>query len=241
MDIKKHVSISNSSDPYTPPENELCLTRETLQVLFSRGINVQLITKSSLVIRDIDLIRRGNCAVSMTITSENNRINARLEPRASPTQERFKALMLLHKAGVPTMARIDPIIPGINDENIEQLVKSTCATGVQHVTASTCKLRVDSFNRLVDAFPSEREKLLSLYCEQGEKVGSTRYLPVKLRKQLLSRVRDAAVAEGITFGICREGLSELDMGPRCDGSHLIPNRRSSDNKSAMFVNDGNSI
>lgn len=226
MDITKHVSISNSSDPYTLPENELSLTRETLQLLFSRGINVQLITKSSLVTRDIDLIRRGNCAVSMTITSESNKITARLEPKAPTPQERFKALMLLHNAGVPTIARIDPIIPGINDENIEQLVKSICATGVQHVTASTCKLRVGNFNRLVNAFPSEREKLWSFYWEQGEKVGGTRYLPVKLRKQLLSRVRDAVVAEGVTFSICREGLSELDMGPTCDGSHLIPNRRS---------------
>ena len=225
MDVEKHVSISNSSDPYTPPEEELSLTRETLRLLLGHGIKVQLITKSSLVIRDLDLVRRGNCAVSITVTTLEKEIAARLEPGAPPPEERIKALKLLSDAGVPTIARIDPIIPRINDEGLEQLAKRACVAGVCHVVASTCKVKADSFNRLVNAFPSEQRKLHSLFWIEGERLGGARYLAGKLRKELLARVRDVVVAQGLTFGICREGFPEFSTGPTCDGSHLIPDRR----------------
>lgn len=225
MDAGKHVSISNSSDPYTPPEEQLGLTRETLTILLSHGIKVHLITKSSLVTRDLDLIRRGNCAVSITITTADKETAAKLEPGAPPPEERIKALKLLSDAGVPTVARIDPIIPGINNEDLEQLVKIVSKAGVRHVVASTCKVKGDSFNRLANAFPSERRNLHVLFWLDGERVGRGRYLAGKQRRELLALVRDAVVAEGMTFGVCREGFPEFCTGPTCDGSHLIPERR----------------
>jgi len=224
MDVGKHVSISNSSDPYTPPEEELSLTRETLRLLLSFGIKVQLITKSSLVIRDLDLIRRGNCAVSITVTTLDREIAAKLEPGAPPSEERIEALKLLSDAGVPTVARIDPIIPRINVEGLEQLAKRICAAGVRHIVASTYKAKADSFNRLVKAFPSEQGNLWRLFWVDGERLGGARYLARKLRRELLARVRDVAVAEGLTFGVCREGLPEFNTASTCDGSHLIPER-----------------
>jgi len=239
MDMGKHVSISNSSDPYTPPEKELGLTRETLRLLLSHGIKVQLITKSSLVVRDLDLIRRGNCAVSITITTADRQIAARLEPGAPPPEERIRALRLLSDAGVPTVARIDPIIPGINDEGLEQVAKLVCAAHVRHVVASTCKVKVDSFNRLAQAFPSAEKNLRSLFWVEGERVGRAIYLARALRRQLLGRVRDVVLAEGATFGVCREGLSEFGTAPTCDGSHLIPERKLSSKGILSLENGGN--
>jgi DNA repair photolyase len=225
MDMGKHVSISNSSDPYTPQEKELGLTRETLRLLLSRGIKVQLITKSDLVVRDLDIICRGNCAVSLTITIMDKGVAAKLEPGAPPPEERIKALKLLSDAGVPTTARIDPIVPRINDEGLEELVKTVCSAGARHVVASTYKAKADSFNRLVKAFPTERENLWRLFWIEGERLGGTRYLAGKLRRELLTRVRDVVVAEGVTLGVCREGFPEFVTSPTCDGSHLIPERK----------------
>jgi hypothetical protein len=89
------------------------------------------------------------------------------------------------------------------------------------LAASTCKIRTDGLNRLVKAFPSERDNLWKLYWIEGERLGNSRYLRKDLRAKILQDVRRVAEAAGISFGVCREGLSEFNMCQTCDGSHVI--------------------
>ncbi len=230
MDKAKHVSVSNSSDPYTFPEETMGITRNALRLLMENEVKIQLITKSSMVIRDIDLIRNGNCSVSISITSLDEEKASRLEPGASSPQKRLDALSLLSDSGIPTTARIDPIIPGINDDDLENLIETVCETGISHLVASTCKIRADGFNRLIKVFPEERDGLWRLYWVEGERFGNSQYLRRSLRAKILQDVEHIVRAAGISFGACREGLSELNVSQTCDGSHIIPRRETSSGK-----------
>jgi len=213
------VALSNSSDPYPPLENNLRLTRECLRILGGRGIPVQVVTKSDLVMGDLDLLRDMKVTVSMTLTTLKDTLSRRLEPGAPLPGRRLKALALLSRAGVPTSVRVDPIIPLLNDEEIEDLVQAAAQAGAKHIVSSTYKARADSWKRLKRAFPGEMEALMPAYFERGEVIGASRYLPREQRARLLSLVKATAIRNDMTFSACREGI--LVGSPSCDGTHLV--------------------
>ena len=139
VDPRFHISMSNSSEPYSPLEEKLQLTRQALQVLLGGGFKVQIITKSDLVLRDLDLIRRGNCSVSMSITPLDEALAGKLEPNAPSPRRRLKAIRRLVEEGVPCTVRVDPIIPGVNDHKLEKFIELISELGVGHIVASTYK------------------------------------------------------------------------------------------------------
>ncbi|RLG42024.1 MAG: radical SAM protein [Thermoproteota archaeon] len=215
------VSMSNSSDPYTPPEEELMLSRSALKLLLNAGMRVLVVTKSDLVVRDIDVLSKGNSAVSITVTTMDEGLASRLEPGAPSPEMRMKALEKVSSAGIPTILRLDPIIPGLNDskDSISEVIDRAREAGVKHVVSSTYKARADSLRRLLSSFP-ELESVRDLY-RRGERVGSYMYLPRSMRKAILGRVRSLVLEAGMTFAVCREGMPELNsVGVCCDGSHL---------------------
>jgi DNA repair photolyase len=225
VDPGTHVSMSNSSDPYTPPEDRTQLTRQALQILLAAGLRVQLITKSNLVVRDTDLIRQGNCSVSMTITTLNEGATRKLEPYAPSPKRRLDAVRRLTDEGIPCSVRIDPIIPWINNYDLSEVVEAASEAGARHVTASTYKAKRDSFDRVIHAFPELRERLSRIYWVHGETLGRARYLPKKLREGVLRQLKEDVEDCGMTYATCREGFAELNTAETCDGSHLIPIRR----------------
>ncbi len=216
------VTMSSSSDPYPYMERDLQITRSCLEILKSRGIRVQIITKSDLVCRDADLLREMNSAVGITITTIREDIASVLEPGAPSTNRRLEAIRLLHHIGVPVFARIDPIIPGINDSEIEVLVFAVCEAGAQHITSSTYKARPDNWKRISSAFPSQAESLKAMF-QKGNRVGGSQYMPVEIRESLMLKVKTAALNNGVTFASCRECLA-AQSDVLCDGSHLIGER-----------------
>lgn len=214
------VAISNSSDPYPPMEKEMGLTRGCLRILKERGFRVQIVTKSDLVAEDIDLLAQMKAAVAVTVTTLNEALSQRLEPGAPSPSRRLSAIKELSEAEIPLSARIDPIIPGINDSDIEELVSSLSIAGVGHITASTYKARPDSMRRISSVFPDEAEALRQLFSQESRHNGS-RYLPEELRRSILEGVKAHAHQAGITFSTCREGFP-FKTQINCDGSHLLP-------------------
>ncbi|MEM2875499.1 MAG: radical SAM protein [Candidatus Bathyarchaeia archaeon] len=206
-----------------------------MRELLSRGYRVQLITKSDLVLRDLDIIRCGNCSVSLTVTTLNEKLASKLEPFAPSPRRRLKAIEILTREGVPCSARLDPIIPGINDEGLDGLIGSFTKAGVKHVVSSTYKARFDSFRRLTTAYPKVRDRLYNLYWVEGNRVGGSRLLPENVRRDILNSVKEAVEENGMTFSVCREGLPGYGSGETCDASHLIPDRRIQP-KSSMLTN-----
>ncbi|WP_369425654.1 SPL family radical SAM protein [Methanothrix sp.] len=214
------ISLSNSSDPYPPMERELGITRYCISAIKRRGLRLQIVTKSDIVLRDVDLLSEMRAAVSITLTSL--RLDSRLEPGAPPSSLRLRAIRMLADSGVPVAARIDPIIPGINDSEIDELVESVADAGASYVISSTYKARQDSWRRLYFAFPEVMEDLRPVYFEQGERVGGYRYLPAEIRHAILSRIREVCHEHKISFGSCREGFGS---DASCDGSHLTEARK----------------
>lgn len=219
------ISLSNSSDPYTLPEEKLRLTREVLEVLARGKYRLLITTKSPLVVRDVDILRRTPSVVSLTVTTMDELVAKIVEPRAFSPRERIKAVKMLSEQGIPTVVRLDPIVPGVNDDerSLREVVRAAAREGAKHITSSTYKARADSLNRLISALPNKSELLKELYLRRGERMFGYMYLPKRVREDVLKLVRDVALEEGLTFKTCREGIRWLDSrGTYCDGSHLLP-------------------
>jgi len=213
------ISMSNSSDPYPVLEEKTGLTRKCLEILSKQSCRIQIITKSNLVVRDVDLLKKTSSMVALSITTDDDEVSRVIEPNAPLPSERLKAVETLGKHGIPVAARIDPIIPFLND-NCENLVKTLASLGVAHITSSTYKVKPDNWLRFSRDLPRTAEKLKPLYFERGEKIGRYTYLPRDLRFDLMKRVGDLAAKYGVKFGVCREGFSYLNTAT-CDGSWLL--------------------
>lgn len=213
------ISISNSSDPYPNIEAEEGLMRTCLETLSNCNCKVQIITKSPLVVRDSDLLRKMPSMVSMTVTTNDDSIAKLIEPQAPPPSARLEALKILAQSGIPTSARIDPIIPYLNDET-EELIETLASIGIKHVTSSTYKVRRDNWQRLCTKMPKLSKKLEPTYFKKGEKIGGYIFLPLEMRTRLLQKIAASVKENGMRFGVCREGLSYMNTGA-CDGSWLL--------------------
>ena len=221
IDVSIPVSMSNSSDPYQHLEKRLKITRSCLKVFKRAKIKLLVVTKSDLVLRDVDILKTMNASVSITITTLNRSIAKLLEPHAPEPAKRIKAAKNLISNGIPVSVRIDPIIPGLNDD-VEELIKTLADIGVQHIVSSTYKVRPDNWKRFSIRFPSISKNLQKLYFDEGEQISNYRYLPTKLRFELMKKIRDICDSYGISFATCREGFTHLHTSKTCDGSHLIP-------------------
>jgi DNA repair photolyase len=217
------ISIANSSDPYPRAEASEGLTRRCLEILAESNCRIQIITKSNLVARDGDLLGKIPSTVALTITTDDDELARIIEPFAPSPSQRIRAAQDLIKAAIPVSVRIDPIIPNVNDQP-QKLIAELATIGVKHLTCSTYKAKPDNWMRLTKALPQMAEKLKPLYFQQGDKIGGNTLLPRAFRFKLLKGVRERALANGMRFGVCREGLAELNTAP-CDGSWLLPKVR----------------
>jgi len=215
----RYISMSNSSDPYTPEEKENKATRKCLEIFRDNGVKVLIVTKSDLVARDADIISGMDASVSMTITTLRDDVARIIEPRAPPPSKRIEALKKLNNRGIQCSVRLDPIIPGVNDGEIESIV-SKVSGYCKHIVSSTVKPRADSLKRLRNALPGVTENT------KFTRVGNSYYLPSDVRYKLMRRVRNACDSRGLTFAVCREGF-DLNTAT-CDGSHLISRAKKSE-------------
>lgn len=211
------ISMSNSSDPYPPVEEKLEITRRCLELIKEYDLPLLVITKSDIVARDAKLLSEMRCAVSITITGFRNA--SVLEPWAPASERRVQALKVLAEHSIPTVLRLDPVIPFITEDEVEDVLYR--CDFVHQVTASTLKLRGDSFRRIANAFPDLAPKFRELYFEKGEKIGNSFYLPAELRKRLLGKVANICDEIGIPYAFCREGIPF--RAKSCDGQHLLQN------------------
>ena len=209
-----YISLSNSSDPYPPEEKKYGITRAILNVLNFYGIKKQIITKSDIVKRDIDLLQNSSVSISITTMKDAKKI----EPNAPDPGKRIEALKELSESGVNCSLRLDPIMVHINDSygSMYEVIHNA-APYIKHVTASTLKPRYDSLKRMKKAFPEIDWN--GLYTERMD---GAFYLDKERRMEILLKVRDICRDHGLTFSCCREGIPINDKNIACDGSHLIP-------------------
>lgn len=209
-----HLTLANSSDPYLSLEKKLQLTRKALEVLSGYDVRISLVTKSALIMRDMDVLKRlKNVAACISMTTVDGSIAEKLEPHASLPKQRLAAVKKLSRY-IPVAVRLDPLIYPLTTDHIEKIVQAAAAAGCRQVITSTYKTKPDNYKRMLAAYPCYRQVWQRLY---REKKGTYIYLPFKLREELMKKVALCASKNGLRFSCCREGLASLNTAT-CDGS-----------------------
>ncbi len=164
------ITIGANTDPYQPAEKQLRLTRRLLEIFLEHRHPVSIITKSVLMSRDLDLLKvlaeQNLVSIAISIPTADNELKRILEPRVPAASARLRLIEQLRKASIPVSLLMAPIIPVINDKEIESIVKSAAQAGVQH--ASWILLRLpNELKQLFDEWlkthmPQRAEHVMSL-------------------------------------------------------------------------------
>ena len=147
------IGTGSMCDPYIPLEKELGLMRRCLEIIDRYNFGATLITKSDLVIRDLDILTRINnktkAVVQMTLTTADDELCCKIEPGVCPTSRRFEVLQACREAGIPTVVWFSPLLPFINDtrENIEGIVDYCVRSGVHAIICFGIGLTLREGNR----------------------------------------------------------------------------------------------
>ena len=169
------IGTGSMSDPYTPLEAELGLTRKALEVIERHGCGISLLTKSDLVLRDLDILsrihRRSKAVVQMTLTTMDDELCKLIEPGVCPTSRRVEVLKEFQRAGIPTVVWLCPILPWRNDteENIRGIVERCAGAGVKGIICfgMGVTLREGSrehyYTQLDRKFPGLKERTIRTY------------------------------------------------------------------------------
>ncbi len=162
------VAMSGVTDPYQPVERRLEITRRCLAVLLEFRNPVQIITKSRLVARDADLLgalaREGCASVAVSVTSLDARLQRRMEPRAPRPALRLQAIRALAEAGVPVGVMIGPVLPGLTDQEIPDILAAASRAGASYAGYTLLRLPHAVKELFVEwlerHYPERRDKVL---------------------------------------------------------------------------------
>lgn len=212
------VMMSDCTDPYLPLEREYKVTRKCAEVLAKHGFPLLVVTKSDLVTRDMNIFKRTPTVVAVTVTALREDIAGFIEPHAPPPGRRIGALQKIAGEGIATVARIDPIIPTLNDDEgeFEELVLALKKAGVRQVTVATLKPVKGFFSALRNMDQEVWDRLRKIYAD-GSWVMGYKYLPEERRRRILERLRPIVLKHGLNFAHCREGFSGFNTS-LCDGT-----------------------
>ena len=129
------VALSGNTDCYQPVERRLAITRKCLEVFLEFRNPVTIITKNALITRDLDILQqlaaRNLVHVTLSITSLKRPLTAMMEPRTSRPEQRLATIAALHEAGIPVGVNVAPLIPGLNDEEVPNILEAAAARGAQ--------------------------------------------------------------------------------------------------------------
>ncbi|MDP8998077.1 MAG: PA0069 family radical SAM protein, partial [Pseudomonadota bacterium] len=164
------IALGSNTDPYQPIERDYRITRQVIEVLQEFNHPFGIVTKSASVLRDLDILiemaKLGLVKVAVSITTLDSKLARSMEPRASTPMKRLSALEILSKAGIPTVVMMGPIIPGLNDAEIENILKAARNVGVKEAGYTMLRLPhevKDIFKDWLEKeFPDRAAKVMSL-------------------------------------------------------------------------------
>ncbi|MBG1233109.1 PA0069 family radical SAM protein [Aestuariivirga litoralis] len=164
------IALGANTDPYQPIERDYRITRQVIEVLREFNHPFGIVTKSANVLRDLDLLQpmaeKGLVKVAISVTTLDPALARSMEPRASTPMKRMAALELLSKAGIPTVVMIGPVIPGLNDSEIENILKAARNAGVKEAGYTMLRLPLEVKEVFKDwlekDYPDRAAKVMSL-------------------------------------------------------------------------------
>lgn len=233
------LALGINTDAYQPLERKYRITREVLQVLAQHRHPVSIVTKSSLIERDIDLLapmaQQGLVQVMLSVTSLDRELSRRMEPRAAAPSRRLQTIRALRAAGIPVGVLFAPVIPVLNDSEMEALLAAVADAGA--TTAGYVMLRLphelkDLFRQwLAQHYPLKAEHVLNRVRDiRGGKLNTTQF-----GKRMSGTGEYARLIQQRFRLACKNsGLNRSDNGLRSDLFQLPP--RSGD-QMGLFDND----
>lgn len=210
------IGTGAMSDPYMHCEKELRLTQRCLEIIYKYGFGVSILTKSDLILRDIDLLSdiniRAKCVVQMTLTTFDDNLCSIVEPNVCNTKRRLDVLEKMNKKGIPTIVWLSPVLPFINDnsENISAILNACADVGVKGIVNFGMGLTLREGDReyyysaLDRHFPKMKEKYIRTY-------GNSYELPSPNEKELMQLFNNFCSEHNImhTLNECFEYLNTL--------------------------------
>jgi DNA repair photolyase len=211
------IAIGTATDPYQPAEKRFGITRAVMEE-FARheGLSLGLVTKSDLIVRDVDLLQqisaRNRLSIHMTITTTDTNLARILEPRAPRPDLRFNAVKKLVAAGISTSVNCAPILPGITDspKDLESVVRAAAAAGARSVAAIPLFLKPCSAKIFMPFLQEHFPHLVPLY---KARYADRAFLPSDYGKRISALVTKLCRKHGI-------GLRKHDSGVRSLGNDL---------------------
>jgi DNA repair photolyase len=164
------IAIGTNTDPYQPIERRYRIMRRILEVLSATNHPVGIVTKSALVLRDLDILKsmaaRGLVKVALSVTTLDRKLARAMEPRASTPDKRLETLARLVDAGIPAAIMVAPVIPGLNDMEMERILERAASIGVKNAGYVLLRLPLeigDLFTEWLKAnCPDRASRVLSL-------------------------------------------------------------------------------
>ena len=173
--VCKPITIGANTDPYQPAERSTRITRELLELFLQHSHPVSVITKSNLITRDLDLYEqlasRDLCSVAISVPTMNRSLKRVMEPRVPSAEARLQAIKQLADAGVPVGLLFAPLIPAINDDEIEQVLEAAAAAGATQAAYIFLRLPHEVKDLFVEwletHFPDRARRVMSLVRQAG--------------------------------------------------------------------------
>jgi DNA repair photolyase len=193
------VAIGTATDPYQPVEAKAELTRKCLEILAEYQIPVSITTRSPLVLRDIELLRRlPVSSVNISINTLDTSVWKQMEPSTPSPAKRFETVLHLVEEGIPAGIFLAPILPYLTDstEDLRDIIASAAKHKTQFVMSSflrlsTSEVKVWFFNTLRQYYPELVEKYAELYQHSA-------YVPQSYREPVSQQIRALLVEHGLT-------------------------------------------
>ncbi len=165
-----HIALGANTDPYQPAERKLEITRDILHTLADFNLPVAITTKSALVVRDIDILApmaaRGLARVFISLGTLDNGLARILEPRANSPARRLEAIRRLADAGIPVGVFTSPLIPGLNDKEMEKILEAAVQAGATQANYVILRLPLEVRDLFVEwlehHFPLRASHVMSL-------------------------------------------------------------------------------
>ena len=227
------IAMGTNTDPYQPVERERRITRAILKVLSDCNHPVTIVTKSALIERDIDILapmaEKGLCTAALSVTTLERTVARSMEPRASAPARRLAAIRSLAEAGIPVRVMVAPVVPGITDHEMEDILEAARDAGAS--LASYIVLRLpgevkDLFCDWLDAhYPARRNKVLNTIRSLREgKLNTAEWGERMVGKGAFGKALDLRFALAVRrLGLKREGRAlrtDLFAKPARDGRQM---------------------
>lgn len=232
------IAMGTNTDPYQPLEKERRIMRQILATLLELKHPLSIVTKSALILRDLDLLvelaQQGLVQVFLSVTTLDNSLKTKLEPRTAGPSARLRAIRELSQAGVPTGAMVAPVIPFLNDHEIEAIVDACAGAGAQIVNYILLRLPLEVrglFEEWLDNhYPLKAQRIMSAVRDtrNGRAYDAQWHQRMvgqgELAQLIGNRFRNAAA---------KAGLAQSSM-PRMRTDLFAPPRHPQDTQMALF-------